>query len=178
MDQAQSIPVSNRQLKIPTNQAIAYIIGTPAMFAPLVYWQYGAALFGAYAMLKLFIIGAVGGTISFAIYAGAKRWLLGALLGLPAGIAACGVHHLYTLIFHKESMYTSESALLVIAGAGPFMFALHQILQRDSGTASVFYAFVSFHWRIGAECEKLTLRMNQIRAPAGLKSFDRQHLAV
>src|SRR3954447_3601236 len=56
-------------------------------------------------LANMFIITSIGGTLSFALFAGRRRWLIGGLLGLAAGLGAAGAHVLYTGIFHRETMY-------------------------------------------------------------------------
>jgi hypothetical protein len=129
MDKTQPPP---RSIEVPLNQAIAYIIGLPTLLlAPMVYWQFDTALFGPSGLAKLFIIAGTGGTLSFALYGGRRRWLIGAVLGLIGGLGAAGAHVLYTGIFHRQTMNTGESALVCWAGAGPAMGALLFILTRD-----------------------------------------------
>jgi hypothetical protein len=53
------------------------------------------------------------------------------VLGLIGGLGAAGAHVLYTGIFHRETMYDKESALVCWAGAGPAMGAMLYILTRD-----------------------------------------------
>ena len=82
---------STNKIEFTWNQGLAYLIGVPALlFTPMVYWQYDRALFGSSAMLKMFLITAIGGTLSFALFGGRKRWLIGSLLGLAAGLGAAG----------------------------------------------------------------------------------------
>ena len=123
---------SSRSIEVPLNQALAYVIGTPTLLlAPLAYWQFDSSLFGPSGLTKLFIITAIGGTLSFALYGGRRRWFIGSLLGLIGGLGASGAHVLYTMLFHTESMWTGESALVCWAGAGPSMALLTFILKRD-----------------------------------------------
>jgi nitrate/nitrite transporter NarK len=123
---------SPRTIEMPVNQAVAYMIGTPTLLlAPMFYWQFDTALFGASGLTNLFIIAGAGGTVSFALYGGRRRWLIGAVLGLIGGLGAAGAHVLYTMLFHRQSMMTGESALVCWAGAGPAMGALLYILTRD-----------------------------------------------
>ena len=130
-------PSTTNKIHFTWNQGLAYIIGTPTLlFTPMVYWQYDQTLFGSSAMTKMFVITGVGGVISFALFAGRKRWLIGSLLGLVAGLGASGAHLLYTGIFHREMMYDKESALVCLAGAGVPMALLAYVLKRDKGVTN------------------------------------------
>ena len=79
----------------------------------------------------MFIITGAGGTVSFALFVGRRRWLIGGVLGLVGGLGSAGAHVLYTAIFHKASMLDTKSALVCLAGAGPSMALLAFILKRD-----------------------------------------------
>jgi len=123
---------STNKIVFTWNQGLAYIIGTPTLlFTPMVYWQYDRTLFGSSAMAKMFFITGIGGILSFALFAGRRRWLVGSLLGLVAGLGAAGAHLLYTVMFHRETMVDKESALVCLAGAGIPMALLAYILKRD-----------------------------------------------
>ena len=124
---------SRREIKFSWNQGLAYIIGTPTLlFTPMVYWQYDRALFGSSPMAKMFVITGIGGILSFVLFAGRRRWLIGSLLGLLAGFGAAGAHLLYTLGFHRETMGLKESGLVCLVGAGIPMALLAYILRRDN----------------------------------------------
>jgi uncharacterized membrane protein YeaQ/YmgE (transglycosylase-associated protein family) len=82
----------------------------------------------------MFLITAVGGMISFALFAGRKRWLIGAVLGLFAGLGAAGAHLFYTQFFHRTTMYTKESFFVCIVGASIPMVLLGHILKKDKTT--------------------------------------------
>ncbi|SRR6266478_9396994 len=128
---------STNKIEFTWSQGLAYIIGVPTLiFTPMVYWQYDRALFGSSAMAKMFVITGIGGTLSFALFAGRRRWLIGGLLGLVAGLGAAGAHLLYTAIFHRETMYDKESALVCLAGAGIPMAVLAYILKRDKSVTN------------------------------------------
>ena len=117
---------------IPLPRALAYIIAVITVVLPsLVYWQYGASLFGPNPIAKLFILAGGGGALSFCLFAGRKHWLMGSLLGLMAGLGASGLHLAYTTIFHKQSMLTSEITVVHVLGAAPGMILLALILQKD-----------------------------------------------
>ena len=123
---------STHNVEFSWNQGLAYIIGVPTLlFTPMFYWQYNKALFGSSGLAKMFLITAIGGTLSFALFAGRRRWLLGALLGLAAGLGAAGAHLLYTGVFHRVTMYDKESALVCMAGAGIPMAVLAYIQKKD-----------------------------------------------
>lgn len=117
---------------------MGYILGVATILLPSIsYWQLGRSLFGQSPLTKLFLITCIGGAVSFALYAGRKRWLIGSVLGLVAGLGAPGLLLLYTTIFHRHSMWTGEIGLLQLAGVGPSMALLGMILRRDqvnSGT--------------------------------------------
>jgi hypothetical protein len=111
---------------------LAYIIGTPTLIlTPMIHWQYGSAIFGSSGLEAMFVIMAVGGILSFALFGGRRRWLVGGLLGLAAGLGAAVAHLLYTGIFQRETMYDTESALVCWAGAGIPTALLAYILKRD-----------------------------------------------
>jgi nitrate/nitrite transporter NarK len=123
---------STKKIEFTWNEGLAYIFGVPTLlFTPMFYWQYDNTLFGSSAMAKMFVITGIGGTLSFALFAGRRRWLIGALLGLVAGLGAAGAHLLYAAIFHRETMYDKESALVCLAGAGIPMVVLAYILKKD-----------------------------------------------
>ncbi|MDB6124663.1 MAG: hypothetical protein JWQ71_3656 [Pedosphaera sp.] len=127
---------SPRTIEFPFNQALAYIIGLPTLLlAPMFYWQFDSALFGQSGLTNLFIIAGAGGTVSFALYGGRRRWLIGAVLGLIGGLGAAGAHVLYTGLLHRTTMASGESALVCWAGAGPAMGVLLFILKRDKNSA-------------------------------------------
>ena len=129
MDTRQQSP---HEIKSTWNQGLAYIIGTPTLlFTPMVYWQYDSALFGSSPMAKMFVITGIGGIMSFALFAGRRRWLIGGLLGLVAGLGAAGAHMLYTVAFLQETLGLKESALVCLAGAGIPMALLAHIVKRD-----------------------------------------------
>ena len=129
-------PTTNK-IEFSWNQGLAYIIGTPTLiFTPMLYWQYDRTLFGSSALATMFVITSVGGTLSFTLFAGRRRWLIGSLLGLAAGLGAAGAHLLYTGIFHRETMYGKESALVCWAGAGIPMALLAYILKRDKNVTN------------------------------------------
>lgn len=128
---------STNKIEFTWSQGLAYIIGTPTLlFTPMVYWQYDRTLFGSSAMAKMFIITGIGGILSFALFAGRRRWLIGGLLGLVAGLGAAGAHMLYTGVFHRESMDLKESGLVCMAGAGIPMALLAYILKRDKSVTN------------------------------------------
>lgn len=123
---------SPNEIEFSWNQGLAYIIGTPTLiFTPMLYWQFDRTLFGSSPLATMFFITSIGGTLSFSLFAGRKRWLIGSLLGLAAGLGAAGAHLLYTGIFQRETMYGKESALVCWAGAGIPMALLAYILRRD-----------------------------------------------
>ena len=82
-------------------------------------------------MAKMFVITGIGGILSFALFAGRRRWMIGGLLGLVAGLGAAGAHLLYTVAFHRETMGMKESGLVCLDGAGIPMALLAYILKRD-----------------------------------------------
>ena len=123
---------SVRNLSFSLNQAMAYVVGVPTMvLVPLFYWQYGNAFLGANGMTRLFLVTGGGGIVSFALYGGRRRWLIGGLLGLIGGLGAAGALLFYVAIFHKTSMMDKECALVCLAGAGPSMALLGYILRVD-----------------------------------------------
>ncbi len=123
---------STRKIEFTWNQGLAYIIGVPTLIlTPTVYWQYDRSLFGSSAMAKMFVITAVGGALSFALFAGRRRWLIGSLFGLVAGLGAAGAHVLYTGVLHRDMLYNKETVLACLAGAGIPMALLAYILRRD-----------------------------------------------
>jgi hypothetical protein len=125
------------RIEISTNQAVAYVVGVPCVcLGPMIYWQYGAALFGPNGFQNLLLLAGIGGAVSFGFYAGAKRWLVGTVLGLMAGLGAAGLHVFYTGYFQKTSMLDKESALVSLAGAAPSMILLAFILKRDKAAAT------------------------------------------
>ena len=117
---------------IPLPRALAYIIAVLTIPLPsIVYWQYGSSLFGPNAVAKLLALAAIGGAVSFALFAGRRRWSIASFLGLAAGFGASGLHLAYTTIFHKQSMLTSEITVVHVLGAAPAMAILALILQKD-----------------------------------------------
>jgi nitrate/nitrite transporter NarK len=129
---------SSRNIEFPLNQAMAYIIGVPTMvLAPMAYWQYGPALFGPSGLMKLFILTGAGGLVSFALFGGQRRWLMGGVLGLIGGLGAAGAFVFYTTMFHPESMMDKEIALVCLAGAAPSMALLAFLLKRDTKSPAV-----------------------------------------
>jgi hypothetical protein len=125
-------PERTNTIEICWNQAVAYVVGVLCLvLGPLVFWQYGEGLFGANALAKFLTMCAVGGIVSFGFYAGKRRWFIGSILGLIAGLMVPGLHIFYTAYFAKTEMYDKESALVSLAGAGPCMALLSWILKRD-----------------------------------------------
>jgi hypothetical protein len=122
----------SRNIEFSLNQGLAYIIGVPTLLlCPMLYWQYDSALFGSSGLAKLFLICAAGGAVSFALFAGRRRWLAGALLGLAAGAGAAGAHVLYTGISHRTTLHGKESVLVCLVGAGLPLALLATVLKRD-----------------------------------------------
>ena len=134
-----SFPQSDPRKQIfSVNQAMGYILGVSTILLPSIsYWQLGSSLFGQSPLTKLLLITCIGGAVSSAFYAGRRRWLIGSVLGLVAGLGAPSLLLFYTTIFRRHSMWTGEIGLLQLAGAGPSMALLGMILRRDqqkSGT--------------------------------------------
>ncbi len=114
------------------SQALAFIIGVFGVgFPSLLYWHLGSSLLGQHPLVKVFVISGISGILSFALYAGRKRWLIAAVIGLFGGIGASGLLLAYTAVFHREKMWTTEIAVVQVAGALPAM-ALFAYIVRHS----------------------------------------------
>jgi hypothetical protein len=119
-------------INVSWNQAVAYVIGVICLvLGPLVFWQYGRGLFGVNALVNFFVMCGLGGAASFGFYSGGKRWVIGSVLGLVAGLTVAALQVFYPAYFEKTSMYDKEIALLSMAAAAPCMGVLSWILKRD-----------------------------------------------
>jgi len=102
-------------------------VGSPSFL----YWQLGSSLFGLHPLVKVVVISGLSGALCFALYAGRKRWRIASVLGLVRGIGASGLLLIYTVVFHRQTMWTTEIAIVQTIGALPAMMLFAHIIRRD-----------------------------------------------
>jgi hypothetical protein len=77
---------------IPFEEGLAFILALVTIVLPLRAHLYYPDLLGEYEILKLLVIAAVGGAVSFGLYVGPGERLLAVVPGLVAGFGAAALY--------------------------------------------------------------------------------------
>ena len=125
------VPTSQNPSYSPS-QALALVIGTFGVgFPSFLYWKLGSSLLGQYPLAKVFLISGISGILSFALYAGRKLWLIASIIGFFGGVGASASLLIYTSLFEREMMWTTEIVVIQVLGALPAMALFAYIVRRS-----------------------------------------------
>ena len=126
-----SAPNFSPREPLPLNHALALIIGVSVVVITTVLnWASNNALF---TITQVLVISGIGGALSFALWGGRRRWLIGCLLGFIAGMGAAGAFLIYTRWYRPEmkTMWDIEVCLTFAAGGGLPTAIMGLILAAD-----------------------------------------------
>ena len=120
------------------SQGLAYIVAICLIvLPPVVCWQYGpSVILGSHPIIKLLLIGGVGGVIAFALGLKKEERVAGAICGLFIGSGAVSGLVLYTALFDRLSLSKGEIILAEFIGALPGFLLLQWLTRKTSPTGS------------------------------------------
>lgn len=111
------------------HQAVALIIVfATCVFSKVMSNDFRAEVFGELSVLKLFLVGCVGGAVAGTMAAWPLYWLRGLGMGLLGGAAQMGVWAWYITHFHRDHLLKIEHVLLGLAGLFAWLFVLKAIV--------------------------------------------------